>query len=137
MPVAANPGTWTVDDDLLDFPGADFSRIQDAIDAATSGDTIVVYPGTYSENMLVDKSLTIMADGGVEQTVIEGLDTEAHNVHVTADGVTLDGFALEGPATYSHNSAICLAGVTSCVLSNNRLVSSRPPNLRCSTDRPD
>jgi hypothetical protein len=39
--------TWTVDDDGVDFPGADFTHPQDAVNAASEGDTIVVYPGTY------------------------------------------------------------------------------------------
>ena len=34
--------TWTVDDD----GGADFYDIQSAVDAASDGDEILVYPGT-------------------------------------------------------------------------------------------
>ena len=46
---AAFAETWTVDDDGLDFPKADFDNIQAAVDAASgSGDEILVYPGTYT-----------------------------------------------------------------------------------------
>ncbi|MCK5584650.1 PKD domain-containing protein, partial [Candidatus Bipolaricaulota bacterium] len=38
--------------DALVVPG-DYSKIQDAIDAARSGDTIVVLPGTYRENIRI------------------------------------------------------------------------------------
>ena len=41
--------TWYVDDS----GGADFTRIQDAIDAATDGDTIIVREGTYNENVAI------------------------------------------------------------------------------------
>ena len=41
--------TWYVDDDKMDCPDADFSRIQDAMDASSYGDTIVVCPGNYHE----------------------------------------------------------------------------------------
>ena len=36
--------TWTVDDD----GAADFSTIQEALEAATTGDTIKVFPGIYT-----------------------------------------------------------------------------------------
>src|SRR5262245_25855952 len=51
--------TYTVDDDLVQRPNADFSSIQDAVDAASAGDTIRVYPGTYAEAVDVNKTLSI------------------------------------------------------------------------------
>lgn len=51
--------TWTVDDDLQDLPNADFTAIQDAINAADNGDIILVYPGVYSENINVNKRVNI------------------------------------------------------------------------------
>ena len=35
--------TWYVDDDKQDYPAADFTKIQDAVDAASDGDTIIAY----------------------------------------------------------------------------------------------
>ena len=37
----------------------DYSTIQDGIDAAAIGDTVVVYPDLYNENILIDKSITL------------------------------------------------------------------------------
>ena len=46
-PATALAVTWTVDDDLVQCPTADFTHPQDAVNAASPGDTILVYPGTY------------------------------------------------------------------------------------------
>ena len=54
--------TWIVDDDGK----ADFDNIQDAVDAASDGDTIVVWYGTYRSESnqvfyLLNKYLTIQS----------------------------------------------------------------------------
>ena len=66
--------TWTVDDD----GGADFDNIQDAIDAASDGDEIIVMPGTYSGSgsyqvcKTLGKAVWIHSSDGPEVTVIDG-----------------------------------------------------------------
>jgi parallel beta-helix repeat protein len=62
--------TWYVDDDFRDCPNADFNRIQDAIDAASPGDTVKVCPGTYKESLVITKTLTL-SGSGYERTTIQ------------------------------------------------------------------
>ena len=57
------PMTWGVDTT---------SSIQDAVDAADPGDTIIVTEGGYEEDLNIDKSLTLHSTGGVEVTTITG-----------------------------------------------------------------
>ena len=38
---------------------ADQPTIQEGIDAAVVGDIVVVYPGFYEENILIDKTITL------------------------------------------------------------------------------
>ena len=59
----AGAATLTVDDS----GGANYTKIQDAIDNASVGDTILVYSGTYYENVDVNKQLNLIGieyDGG-------------------------------------------------------------------------
>ena len=47
----------------------DYSTIQEAINAASSGDTVVVRDGTYTENVIVDKDhLTVRSENGARVT---------------------------------------------------------------------
>lgn len=58
--------------DTINVP-ADYPTIQQAVDAAAYGDTVLVAPGTYVENIVVlGKSLTIESAEGASKTVIDG-----------------------------------------------------------------
>jgi nitrous oxidase accessory protein NosD len=53
-----------VDDDKVQCPAATFTSIQDAINAANPGNLIRVCPGTYREQLSINKSLSIEGDNG-------------------------------------------------------------------------
>lgn len=53
-----------VDDNKVECPSATFTRIQDAVNSASPGDTIHVCKGTYVEQVTIHISLTIAADNG-------------------------------------------------------------------------
>ncbi len=53
-----------VDDDKVQCPTATFTSIQDAINAADPGSLIRVCPGTYREQLSINKSLSIEGDNG-------------------------------------------------------------------------
>ena len=74
----------------------EFSSIQDAIDAASAGDTILVSAGTYEENLTIDESLTLIADS--KPVVIEPEDAEIPTItiEITAGDVRLEGLTLQG-----------------------------------------
>jgi pectin methylesterase-like acyl-CoA thioesterase len=50
----------------------DYSSVQSAVDAASSGDTIQVASGTYVENVSVSAKTLYIEGSGVGATVIEG-----------------------------------------------------------------
>lgn len=52
--------THVVDDDKGECPGAGFTTIQSAVNAAKPGDTIEVCPGTYVEQVVIAKPLSLV-----------------------------------------------------------------------------
>lgn len=55
----------------IEVPG-DYSKIQEAVDAASSGDTVLVYPGEYWETVAVIKEIHLISLAGPEVTIIDG-----------------------------------------------------------------
>jgi hypothetical protein len=107
-PAAAS--TLVVDDDLVQCPTATFTSIQAAEVAALPGDTIKVCPGTYTENVMVTKSLTFLgAQAGKDgRTDRNNLPKESilNNPNggftgVAVSDVTIDGFTIQGQGTTS------------------------------------
>jgi len=93
--IKAEPRTWTVDDDRVECPDADFTSIQQAINAAGSGDTIYVYNGTYYERVKIDKHLNLVgADKGTTIIDANGAN-EAIYVHSDAKKVVISGFTIK------------------------------------------
>jgi len=79
-----------------------YSTIQSAINAASTGDTISVCPGTYPEQVQIAKKLTLLgAKAGVDArtraTTGESIiDSACGAVQIMADNVVLDGFTAQG-----------------------------------------
>ena len=111
QPVKAEPRIWTVDDDLQDYPNADFRKIQDAVDAATAGDTIIVYQGTYTENVNVYKRLTIKSQSRAGTTFVQAADPRFNVFKVTADYVTISGFTAKGANYHENGAYYVIAGI--------------------------
>jgi len=74
------------------FVPGDYLTIQEAIDAASDGDRIYVYSGTYYEHLIVDKSVVLVGEGA-QNTVIDG-NGSGTVVRVVADGVVISGFTV-------------------------------------------
>lgn len=83
-----------------------FPTIQEAIDAANEGDVIKVLPGTYTEQITISKSLTILGSGA-KSTIIEAPDVLDNGVNrgpyiieiINGATVSIKGFTISGPET--------------------------------------
>ena len=78
--------TWYVDDD----GGQDFAMIQDAINASAHGDTIRVFEGEYTENVVVNSSVTLIGNGSANTTIRGGGAGDV--VKIISDWVNMSDF---------------------------------------------
>jgi len=86
-------GVITVDDD----GSADHTSIQDAIDVAVEGDTILVYDGEYEEDLVIDKTINLVGNGSGSTTITgAGGGGGGDLVVITADWVSISGFEFRG-----------------------------------------
>lgn len=91
--VAAGNGPVTNTD-----TGASYQTIQGAIDDASAGETVEVRAGTYAEVLRISeqKADITLTGAGEGETVIDASSSRGYGMTVKADGVTLDGFTLQG-----------------------------------------
>ena len=112
----ASAKTWYVDED--GGPGIDFTNIQDAINNATTGDTIFVYNGTYYENIVLKDGVRVQGEGA-DVTTIDG--GGAGHVVTGVDNAIIDGFTITnaGGATFGFAGIYC--SFSSPTITNNTI----------------
>jgi len=101
----AEPTTIYVDDS----GGADYTTIGEALTNANNGDTVYVYSGTYNENILINKTITLTGDGS-SSTIIQGGGD--HTIKVIENTVTISKLTSRNDGTSYY--CIYLNSVTSC-----------------------
>ena len=117
-------------------PG-DFSKIQDAIDAAKSGDTIVVLPGTYPENIRIQGKTIVLKSSDptnpdiIKSTILDGIEYGRPTVNF-GDGTfaTIDGFTILFSMGKTGFQCVACEGAiyareASPYIRNNRIVNSQ------------
>ena len=97
--------------------------IQAVVTAANAGDTIIVRDGTYTENIDINKRLTIQSENGSASTIAQAANPDDHVFEVTADYVNISGFTVEGANEYETPApaGIYLYYVNYCNIFDNNL----------------
>jgi parallel beta-helix repeat protein len=111
-----------VDDDAP----ADFRRIQAGIDAADYGDTVLVAPGTYFENVTLRDGISLIGSGA-EVTIIDA-NGYGDVVDARANDAAIAGFTLtnSGESDLAHmNCGVYVEGSYAPVVRSNVIVANR------------
>ena len=116
---------WYVDDDNTAGPwyGSQqypFQHIQDGIDAASNGESVIVMPGIYPENIdFIGKAIVVKSDQGASVTTIDG--GQAGSVirfgNNEAQGSVIEGFTITNGTAASGGGIYC--GNSSPTVTNN------------------
>ena len=96
--------------------GQTYSTIRGAVDVAGDGEVIIVHAGSYTENVDVNKRLTLEGEGADAVTVTAA--SSASVFWVTADYVNISGFTVTGAGGYEM-SGIYLCRANHCNISDN------------------
>jgi len=94
-----------------------WESIQDAVNVASDGDTIILGEGVFEDNVIVNKRLTIKSKSGPEKTTVQAADPNDDVFSVTANSVNISGFTIKGARSY--RAGIKLDVVERCNILNN------------------
>ncbi len=137
--VQVNP-TWKPTTIIVDINGiGDYTTIQEGIDNSLNGDTVLVYPGTYYENInyngknitVASLYITTLGDSFIHRTIIDGNQNGSVVTFENGEDTTavLCGYTIENGSGKPYGSSSRGGGifcdnshpnVRNCIISRNR-----------------
>jgi len=112
-------GSVTVSSVIITVPD-DYLTIQEAINAASEGDTVFVRNGTYYENVVVNKQISLLGENSAETIV--NANATGTVLNIVTSNVNLSGFTVRSSGSTSPDSGILLQGAANCRIFGNRIV---------------
>ncbi|UCF07629.1 MAG: right-handed parallel beta-helix repeat-containing protein [Thermoplasmata archaeon] len=106
-----------------------YYNIQDGIDDADSGNTILVYEGSDEENVIINKTISLYGED--KNTTIIDANESGDVVRITADWVNISGFTITGSG--KDDSGIQLENANFSRISGNIIINNGE-GIRLSAD---
>lgn len=97
----------------------DFMTIQEAINNASPGDTVLVSAGIYYEHVIVNKTVSLVGENNAT-TIIDG-GNSGTVVQITANWVNVSGFKLQNSGWDWFRSGVETQSANNCRIENNVL----------------
>ena len=105
-------------------PAGGNQNIQQAVNNASTGDTIIVRDGTYNENVYVNVTdLIIRSENGSGNCIVNAKYENTDVFFVAANYVTITGFTVQGATEFGY-AGICLFGAGYCYISDNNVLNN-------------
>ena len=104
------------------FGPDNYSKIQDAIDNASDGDTIFVYNRTYYEHLVIKKKLNIIGKNQ-KDTIIRGIEESGFIIKISGmgSGTRITGFTILSDITECYGG-ILLSHSSENTIENNTII---------------
>lgn len=104
--------SWNV---VADGSG-DFTSIQSAIDAASTGDTIYVSSGTYYETLTIGKNISLIGESKVNTTIVGANNTI---ISLVSDSILIQGFTVRDGEV-----GILIDNASNNIITNNSFINN-------------
>ncbi|MHC2994208.1 MAG: right-handed parallel beta-helix repeat-containing protein [Candidatus Atribacteria bacterium] len=98
-----------------------FNTVSEGLKAAVEGKSVVVSGGTYNEQLVINKGITLQG-AGKENTFITGTGFNGNLITCEADNITISGFTIDGGNSTS--VGIYLDGYSSININNSLIKNS-------------
>ena len=118
---------WYVDNDNIlgpwdgtkEYP---YQNITNALEHTIDGDTVFVYDGAYYENIVVDKSVSLVGEDR-DLTIIDA-NSHGNVMNITASNVNITGFTIRRSGTRYYDSGIFMDYSTGNNISHNTITNN-------------
>ena len=101
----------------------DYTSIQQAIENAIEGSTIIIKPGTYSELLNIEKSIILLGEDKDTTFIISTSKPNGCAINIKASYVTISGFTISNLASGLYATAIKITSshvtISNCNIQNN------------------
>ncbi|UCH88502.1 MAG: right-handed parallel beta-helix repeat-containing protein, partial [Thermoplasmata archaeon] len=99
-----------------------FTTIQDAVDNASIGETIQIWAGVYYENVIINKTVTLIGNK-TSTTTINGTNS-GDVLLITANWVNISGLTITGSGSGFSDSGVELYHTHNCSITNNNVINN-------------